>query len=219
MATTERVDTESTVDLVKRILVGRRMPTHQLEHTLLPKVLALPVFSSDALSSVAYATEQILFVLLAVSASAIRYVMPISFAIAALMIIVVFSYRQTVRAYPSGGGAYIVSKDNLGVFPGLLAAAALLTDSVLTVSVSVVAGVFAITSAVPSLNDHKVALSIGFVALITLANLRGVRESGTVFAIPTYGFIASIYVLVAVALTKCAFSGCAQAVLPTRSEL
>src|SRR3989442_4420762 len=189
MATAERLDTESTADLVKRILVGRRMPTHRLEHTLLPKVLALPVFSSDALSSVAYATEQILTVALMASLSAGYLVMPISFAIAALMIIVVLSYRQTVRAYPSGGGAYIVSKDNLGTFPGLLAAAALLTDYVLTVSVSVVAGVFAITSAVPSLNQHKVSLSLGFILLVTLANLRGVRESGTVFAIPTYGFI------------------------------
>src|SRR5207237_6916893 len=129
----------------------------RLEHTLLPKVLALPVFSSDALSSVAYATEQILVVLVAVSlSSAHRLVMPISLAIAALMAIVVASYRQTVRAYPNGGGAYIVSKDNLGTFPGLVAAAALLTDYVLTVSVSVVAGLFAITAVVPSLDPPNV---------------------------------------------------------------
>src|SRR3989442_1422088 len=219
MATAERLDTESTADLVKRILVGRRMPTHRLEHTLLPKVLALPVFSSDALSSVAYATEQILFVLLAASANAAHLVMPISFAIAALMVIVVASYRQTIRAYPSGGGAYIVSKENLGVFPGLVAAAALLTDYVLTVSVSVVAGVFAITSAVPSLNHLKVELCLGFIAVITLANLRGVRESGTLFAIPTYGFIASICVLVLTGLTKCVLAACPAAVPPARSEL
>src|SRR5213080_2579384 len=109
MATTERVDTESTVDLVKRILVGRRMPTHQLEHTLLPKILALPIFSSDALSSVAYATEQILFVLLASSAGSAKHVMPIAFAIAALMGIVVASYAQTCRAYPGGGGGYVAT--------------------------------------------------------------------------------------------------------------
>ena len=174
----------STVDLLKRILVGRRLASHRLEHTLLPKVLALPVFSSDALSSVAYASEEILKVLLVATATAFSLVMPISFAIAVLLIIVVISYRQTVRAYPSGGGAYIVSKDNLGTFPGLLAAAALLTDYVLTVSVSVVAGVFAITSAIPNLSGEKVLLSLGFIALITLANLRGVRESGTLFAIP-----------------------------------
>ncbi|TML01549.1 MAG: APC family permease [Actinobacteria bacterium] len=219
MATAERLDTESTVDLIKRILVGRRMPTHRLEHTLLPKVLALPVFSSDALSSVAYATEQILFVLLAASANAAHLVMPISFGIAALMVIVVASYRQTVRAYPSGGGAYIVSKENLGVFPGLVAAAALLTDYVLTVSVSVVAGVFAITSAVSGLNHLKVELSIGFVGFITLANLRGVRESGTVFAIPTYGFIASIFVLIGTGLVKCAVSACPAAVTPPPAQL
>lgn len=216
MATAPRLEPESTGDLIKRILVGRRMATHRLEHTLLPKVLALPVFSSDALSSVAYATEQILFVLMASATVGVatRLVMPISLAIAALMVIVVISYRQTVRAYPSGGGAYIVSKDNLGVLPGLVAAAALLTDYVLTVSVSVVAGVFAITSAVPSLHNLKVELSIGFVILITLANLRGVRESGTLFAIPTYGFIASIYLLIATGLTRCVMSGCPTAVLP-----
>src|SRR5436309_9507207 len=219
MATAERLDTESTVDLIKRILVGRRMPTHRLEHTLLPKVLALPVFSSDALSSVAYATEQILFVLLAASANAAHLVMPISFAIAALMVIVVASYRQTVRAYPNGGGAFIVSKENLGVFPGLVAAAALLTDYVLTVSVSVVAGVFAITSAVSGLNHLKVELSIGFVALITLANLRGVRESGTLFAIPTYGFIASIFALIITGLAKCALASCPAAVTPLQGQL
>src|SRR5438034_3953087 len=214
MSTAERQYEASTFDLVKRILVGRRLASHRLEHTLLPKVLALPVFSSDALSSVAYATEQILVVLMAASASASHLVMPISLAIAALMTIVVLSYRQTVRAYPTGGGAYIVSKDNLGTLPGLIAAAALLTDYVLTVSVSVVAGVFAITSALPHLNPYKVELSIGFVVLITLANLRGVRESGTVFAVPTYGFIVSIYVLVLTGLAKCAFGGCAAAVRP-----
>jgi amino acid transporter len=214
MASAQRSDSgEGTYDLMKRVLVGRRMASSRLEHTLLPKVLALPVFSSDALSSVAYATEEILRVLLIGSAAAATLVMPISFAIAALMVIVVLSYRQTVRAYPNGGGAYIVSKDNLGVFPGLLAAAALLTDYVLTVSVSVVAGVFAITSAVPSLSDQKVGLSLGFIVLITLANLRGVRESGTLFAIPTYGFIVSIFVLVVTGLVRCT-TGCPQAVVP-----
>jgi amino acid transporter len=213
VATVDERSTESTLDLVKRLLVGRPMPSDRLEHTLLPKVLALPVFSSDALSSVAYATEEILRVLLVASAAAAALVLPISVAIAALMIIVVVSYRQTVRAYPSGGGAYIVSKDNLGTFPGLLAAAALLTDYVLTVSVSVVAGVFAITSALPSLNQHKVAMSLGFIVLITLANLRGVRESGTLFAIPTYGFILAIFVLIITGLVKC-IGGCPQAVIP-----
>jgi amino acid transporter len=204
----------STLDLLKRVLVGRRLASSRLEHTLLPKVLALPVFSSDALSSVAYATEEILKVLVVASVASAHLVMPISVAIAALMIIVVASYRQTVRAYPSGGGAYIVSKDNLGTFPGLLAAAALLTDYVLTVSVSVVAGVFAIVSAAPGLQNYRLLMSLGFVVLITLANLRGVRESGTLFAIPTYGFIASILVLIVVGVGKCLLSSCPAAAVP-----
>ncbi|MGE5226315.1 MAG: APC family permease, partial [Planctomycetaceae bacterium] len=135
------------------------------------------------------------------------YVMPISFAIALLMTIVVMSYRQTVRAYPSGGGAYIVSKDNLGVLPGLIAAAALLFDYMMTVIVSIVAGVFAIGSAFAWANEHKVLLSIFFVVLVTFANLRGARESGTLFAIPTYGFVASILLLVVVGFTRC-IGGC-----------
>src|SRR5215217_621155 len=197
----------ASAGLVKRVVVGRRVPSDRLEHTLLPKFLALPVFSSDALSSVAYATEEILTVLLGASVAVYSLVMPIALAIAALMAIVVSSYRQTVRAYPNGGGAYIVSRENLGTIPGLVAAAALLVDYVLTVSVSVVAGVFALTSAVPSLTHHRVLLSMAFVALITLINLRGVRESGTLFAMPTYAFIASMLFMVAVGLVRCV-GGC-----------
>jgi amino acid transporter len=205
-------------NVLKRLLVGRAMSSSHLEHTLLPKILALPVFSSDALSSVAYATEEILRVLLIASIGTRHLVLPIAVAIAALLVIVVSSYRQTVRAYPSGGGAYIVSKENLGVLPGLIAAAALLTDYVLTVSVSVVAGVFAMVSAIPSLSQHKVALSIGFVVLITLANLRGVRESGTVFAVPTYAFIFSIVVLVTMGLFRCIAGGCPPVAHPVMPE-
>ncbi len=208
VSTTTQPASDSGKGVFKRVLVGRAVASNRLEHTLLPKVLALPVFSSDALSSVAYATEEILRVLLVASAGTVALAMPISLAIGALLIIVVSSYRQTVKAYPSGGGAYIVSKDNLGVLPGLVAAAALLTDYVLTVSVSVVAGVFAMTSALPSLAPFKVELSLGFVLLITLANLRGVRESGTLFAVPTYAFILSILVLMVVGLGKCLFGGC-----------
>jgi amino acid transporter len=198
--------------LLKRILVGRPMASHQIEHTLLPKVLALPVFSSDALSSVAYATEEILRVLLGATAAALAYrnVMPIAIAIATLMLIVVVSYRQTVRAYPNGGGAYIVSKENLGTLPGLVAAGALLIDYVLTVSVSVVAGVFALTSAATELLSFRIELAIGFVLLITLANLRGVRESGTLFAFPTYAFIVSIITMIGVGLFRC-IGGCLSA--------
>jgi amino acid transporter len=197
--------------VLKRLLVGRQVATRRLEHTLLPKFIALPVFSSDALSSVAYATEEILLVLVAASISARSLVFPIAIAISVLMAIVVASYRQTVRAYPSGGGAYTVSRKNLGVLPGLVAAAALLIDYVLTVAVSVAAGVFAIVSAAPGLAHLRVPLSLGFVAFITLVNLRGVRESGALFAVPTYAFIASIFTMVAIGLARC-LSDCPQAV-------
>ena len=162
--------------VLKRILVGRAVASSGLEHTLLPKTLALPVFSSDALSSVAYASEEILRVLLIASVAAAHLVGPIAVAIAALMAIVVLSYRQTVKAYPSGGGAYIVSKDNLGTLPGLVAASALLVDYMMTVVVSTVAGVIAIISAVPSLGPYRVELSVVSVILITLANLRGSKR-------------------------------------------
>ncbi len=202
----------STSSVAKRVLLGRAFSSQKLEHTLLPKVLALPVFASDALSSVSYATGEILLALTVATTAPMQYVMPIAIAIAALMAIVVGSYRQTVRAYPGGGGAYIVTKENLGIFPGLVAAAALLFDYMMTVVVSIVAGVFAIGSAFPWANQHRVALSLFFVVLITLANLRGTKESGTLFAIPTYGFVASIYVLLLVGFVRC-LGGC-PAVVP-----
>jgi len=183
------------------------MASGELEHTLLPKVLALPVFSSDPLSSNAYATQEIMLVLGLVGTAALSYVIPIALAVALLLAIVVVSYRQTVRAYPSGGGAYIVAHENLGANSGLLAAAALLIDYVLTVSVSITAGVDAIVSAAPTLAAVKVPIAIGFVAFVTLMNLRGTKESGTLFAIPTYGFVLSIYALLATGLVKCV-GGC-----------
>ena len=201
------MSTTAAPSVLKRLLVGRAFTSHQLEHTLLPKTLALPVFASDALSSVAYATGEIFIQLAIVSLVFKEWVMPIAIAIAALMGIVVISYRQTVRAYPSGGGAYIVSKDNLGAPYGLVAAAALLVDYMMTVIVSIVAGVFAIGSAYPPANEHKVFLSIFFVWLVTVANLRGARESGTLFAIPTYGFVVSILTLIALGFVQC-LGGC-----------
>jgi amino acid transporter len=204
--------------VLKRLLVGRQVATYRLEHTFLPKVLALPIFSSDALSSVAYATEEILLVLVSASLAARNFVFPISIAIAVLMVTVVASYRQTIRAYPSGGGAYVVSKENLGVIPGLVAAAALLVDYVLTVSVSVAAGVFAITSAAPGLSHLRVPMSFGFVAFITLVNLRGVREAGVLFALPTYAFITTIFVMLVTGVARCV-GGCPQAVTETPVEL
>jgi amino acid transporter len=183
------------------------LSSHKLEHQLLPKFLALPVFSSDPLSSVAYATEEMMLVLVAAGATALSLMLPLAIAIAGLLVVVVISYRQTVRAYPRGGGSYIVSRENLGTIPGLVAAAAILTDYVLTVAVSVTAGTIAITSAAPGLAEHKVSLAIGFVALLTLANLRGVREAGQVFAIPTYGFVAIVYLTLTAGFVRC-LAGC-----------
>ena len=188
---------------VKRVLLGRALSTSKAEHQLLPKVLALPVFSSDPLSSVAYATEEMMLVLAIAGAGALALMLPIGFAIAALLAIVVTSYRQTVKAYPRGGGSYIVSKENLGTVPGLVAAGAILTDYVLTVSVSVTAGSIAVASAFPALAEHRVALAISFIALVTLANLRGVREAGTLFAVPTYGFAAMVGLTIVVGLVQC----------------
>jgi amino acid transporter len=199
---------------LKRYVVGRPMASDEMGETLLPKWLALPIFASDPLSSVAYATEAALVVLLAASAGAAYLVFPISLAIATLLAIVVLSYRQTVLVYESSGGAYIVAKQNLGKFPSLVAAAALLTDYVLTVAVSVAAGVLALTSALTSLQGHELTLSLGFVTLIALANLRGVKEAGILFAIPTYAFVSSIFFLLAVGFTKCATDGCPNAVSP-----
>jgi len=182
---------------LKRLFVGTPLPTAQSRHERLGKATALATFASDALSSVAYATEEILLVLIMAGSVALSYSLPIGIAIALLIAIVVSSYRQTILAYPKGGGAYIVSKDNLGVLPGLIAAAALLIDYVLTVAVSVAAGVAAVTSAVPRLYPLRVWLCVAAVAAVSVVNLRGIRESGKLFAAPTYLFIVSLGALVA----------------------
>lgn len=199
---------------LKRLVVGRPMASGQFEETLLPKTLALPIFASDPLSSVAYATEAALVVLLAASATSAHLVFPLSLAIAGLLAIVVASYRQTVRVYESSGGAYVVARENLGKLPSLTAAAALLTDYILTVAVSVAAGVLALTSAVSSLRGHELLLSLVCVVLITFANLRGVRETGLMFALPTYLFVGSIFVLILTGVGRCAVSGCPHATVP-----
>lgn len=199
---------------VKRVVVGRPLASDEIEETLLRKLIALPVFASDPLSSVAYATEAALVVLVAASLSGRHLVLPVSAAIALLLAIVALSYRQTVRAYESSGGAYVVAKDNLGTLPALVAAAALLTDYVLTVAVSVAAGVFAVSSAAPSLAGLRVELSLVFVAILTVANLRGVREVGILFALPTYGFVAAMFALLAVGGVRCVAGTCPQAVAP-----
>lgn len=191
---------------LKRKFIGTPLRTAELPHERLSNFAALAVFSSDNLSSVAYATEEILLVLILAGSVGLPWSWPISLAIGTLLLIVATSYRQTIHAYPSGGGAYIVAKENLGVYPGLIAAAALLIDYVLTVAVSIAAGVAAITSAVPALHPHRVGLGILCIGLITLANLRGVKESGKIFAIPTYLFIASFAMMIVVGLAKSLFS-------------
>jgi amino acid transporter len=190
---------------IKRFLVGRAKRTEQAIHERLTKKTGLAVFASDALSSTAYASEEILLVLAVAAAygqaSAFTYVVPITLVIAVVLTIVAISYRQTIHAYPSGGGAYIVAKENLGTTPGLVAAAALLVDYILTVSVSIAAGVAAITSAAQGtrwawLDHHKVFLCLVLIAFIALANLRGVRESGALFAGPTYAFVISFLFMI-----------------------
>ena len=183
---------------LKRLLLGRPIPTHLAHHERLSKVTGLAVLSSDALSSVAYATEEILRVLVIGGLASLTFARPIGLLIAALLGLVAFSYRQTIHAYPGGGGAYIVSKDNLGINAALVAAAALLIDYTLTVAVSIAAGVAAVTSAFPSLHVNRVELSLVFLAVLAIGNLRGIRESGQIFAIPTYFFIGMILMLLAV---------------------
>jgi len=199
---------------LKRTLIGRPRATGEMEDTLLSKKLALPIFASDPLSSVAYATEAALVVLIAASATATHFVLPVSIAIASVLAVVVLSYMQTVKAYETSGGAYVVARENLGKTPSLVAAAALLVDYILTVAVSVAAGVLALTSAAPSLRSHEVALSLAFIALLTVVNLRGVRESGILFAVPTYAFVAAMYAMVATGVGKCAVGSCPQAHAP-----
>jgi amino acid transporter len=196
---------------LKRLLVGSPIRTARLAHERLTKKTALAIFASDALSSTAYATEQILLVLAAAyvanQANAFSRVVPISLAICGLLVIVTISYRQTIYAYPSGGGAFIVAKDNLGTLPGLVAGASLLVDYVLTVSVSTAAGVEAITSAVvgtrfAGLHEHRVLLCLFFITFIMIANLRGVREAGSLFAAPSYAFIFGFLCLIGYGLVR-----------------
>ena len=183
---------ESFLSQVKRLIVGAPIPSHLAHHERFSKVTGLAVLSSDPLSSVAYATEEILRVLTIGGVSALWLVTPIGAVIATMLAVVAFSYRQTIHAYPNGGGAYIVAKENLGTMPALIAAAALLIDYVLTVSVSIAAGVAAITSALPQYHINPVVMSLVFVLILMFGNLRGIRESGRLFAAPTYFFIASI---------------------------
>src|SRR3954468_21464492 len=195
----------SATAALTRTVIGEPLRSDRLDDTLLPKRLALPVFCSDPLSSVAYATEQIVLVLGLGGLALLHLTAWLGAAVVVLLVVVVASYRQTCEAYPDGGGAYAVTRDTLGEDASLVAASSLLIDYVLTVAGSVVAGVAAITSAVPSLAPHAVGLSLAFVALLAAVNLRGVKESGRAFAVPTYGFVAAIYLMLAVAFAKVAF--------------
>jgi amino acid transporter len=181
---------------LKRLLVGKSLPTSAHAEERLSNGAALAVLSSDALSSVAYATEEILLVLVAAGSMALSYSIPIAATIMLLLGIVILSYGQTIKAYPNGGGSYIVARENLGLLPGLVAGGSLMIDYILTVTVSVSAGTAALTSMVPTLKEHTVLLCLFFMFLIMLVNLRGVKESGNLFMVPTYAFIFSIFVLV-----------------------
>ncbi|HKT79659.1 MAG TPA: amino acid permease, partial [Vicinamibacterales bacterium] len=186
----------------KRLLLGEPIPSELAHHERLSRVTGLAVLSSDALSSVAYATDFILSTLVIAGVGAFVYAIPISLTIAALLGIVAFSYRQTIHAYPKGGGAYVVAKENIGQTAALIAAASLLVDYTLTVSVSISAGVLAITSAFASLDPYRVELCLIFLTVLMLGNLRGIRESGRIFAVPTYFFVVSIGALIATGMFR-----------------
>lgn len=190
------------VSRFKRLLIGRPMKSSEIEGEKLSKLKALAVLSSDALSSVAYGTEQILIVLMVAGFTAVWYSIPISIAVLGLLLVLILSYRQTIFSYPTGGGAYIVAKDNLGVSTGLLAGGSLLVDYILTVAVSTSAGTDAITSAFPSLHDHRVLIALVMIALLTLINLRGITESASVLAMPVYLFVIAIFILIISGIIK-----------------
>ena len=192
------------VNLPKRLLVGRPLRSSHLGQTLLPKRLALPIFCSDPLSSNAYATEEILLMLSLGGLALLNLTPWVAGAVVLLLTVVVISYRQTCHAYPSGGGAYAVSRANLGQSAALIAAAALLIDYVLTVAVSVAAGVANLVSAFPGLAPNAVGMSLGVVGVLAVGNLRGLRESGRLFAIPTYGFVVAVFAMLAVGLGRSA---------------
>ncbi len=187
--------------------IGRPLSTADASHQTIGKTVGLAVFASDALSSTAYATQEILVILAAAGTMAFGIVVPISIAIVILLAIVTISYEQTIHAYPDGGGAYIVARDNLGEFPALIAGASLLTDYILTVSVSIASGVAQIVSAFPELYDYRVVLSVGFIMFVMLMNLRGVKESGTAFAIPTYFFVVLMFIAVGTGLFRLFVAG------------
>jgi amino acid transporter len=204
---------------VKAKILGKALNNDQLAHERLGKPTALAVFASDALSSTAYATEEILRTLLFFGAGigvlAFSYVVPITIALVCVLVILVFSYRQTIKAYPSAGGAYIVTKDNLGIIPAQVAGVSLLTDYILTVAVSTSAGVAALYSVVPSLYAWRTVIALSFIAVIAIGNLRGVKESGRIFAVPTYAFIIAMFTMIITGLVRAVLGSGLHHVTPT----
>jgi len=227
MASVVSVKTEASEDGVQRKLVeyapkpslrtwliGRPLATADAPHQTIGKAIGLAVFASDALSSTAYATQEILAILAAAGTGAFVFAFPISVAIVTLLAIVAISYEQTIHAYPGGGGAYIVARDNLGELPAQTAGAALLTDYILTVSVSISSGVAQLVSAFPELYTWRVAIAVALVGFIMLINLRGVKESGITFAVPTYFFIGMMFLTVGAGFVRLLIGGLGQVVDP-----
>jgi amino acid transporter len=188
------------LSLVKRFLIGRPLKSSELGEQKLNKTKALAILSSDALSSVAYGPEQILLVLVTVGTIAFWYSIPIAMAVLVLLLALILSYRQIIYAYPRGGGAYVVAKENLGENAGLIAGGSLLVDYILTVAVSVSAGTDAITSAIPSLHDHNVGIASLLIIFVTILNLRGITESASILAYPVYLFVIALFILIGVGL-------------------
>ena len=200
----EATSGDDAVERVRRLLFGPPIKSSAIVQERMRKLVALPVLSADALSSVAYGPEAMLAVLVLAGGAGLGWTLPISAAIAGLMLAIGLSYRQTIRAYPHGGGSYIVATENLGQVPGLLAAAGLVTDYILTVAISISAGLDAVSSALPSLQPAIVPLGLATITVLLLVNLRGVRQAAALFAAPTYAFILAIALLVLVGVIDAA---------------
>src|SRR5574341_843826 len=215
MATT--VAKHSSFEVIRRLLIGPRLLTADAPHQTIGKAIGLAVFASDALSSTAYATDEILIILFMAGAGALTLSLPVALAIISLLAVVTISYEQTIHAYPNGGGAYIVARDNLGEAPAQTAGAALLTDYILTVAVSISSGVAQITSAFPALHDLRVEIALGMIVIMTIVNLRGVKESGFIFSIPTYFFLVMMVLTLGVGMYR-SFSGTLPAITALEAE-
>jgi amino acid transporter len=209
--------TEALLRAIKSVVVGTPLATSRLVEERLTKIKALPVFASDNLSSSAYATEEILLVLLLAGTAAFTWSVPVALAIVALIIIVSLSYTQVIRGYPNGGGSYAVARENLGTIPSLVAGSSLVVDYTLTVAVSTAAGVAAIVSAIPELHDARVPLALASVGVLTLGNLRGIRESGTLFAVPAYFFVASVSIMLVTGVVRLALGHDVTAGVPSET--